>query len=882
MVNENNLDIVVKLKDEASKGFQQLDKQQKEYAIATELMNKKMSSSFADLKAQQEQVTAEINKIDQENKKLFKSQREVEAETKKFANALADVEKKANANSLSLGNLTKSFIAGGLALGGIQMGLQLVRDLLRNGIQDNLEYQNSLNGLISQVRAFGESEDGVKQAVVSLTQDGLMTQADAMKGLQNLIAGGLGIEQATELMNSYKDVAAFGRDTTISFSQAVLNNSEAFLTEMSVLGNRAGLQENFNQIIKLGADEMGKNVSELTASERAMAKYYGTLIIAQRAQGNSNKMANTFQGELIQQQVILKNLSITIGSSFQPAMQQLIKMFDLGSGAGDLLANVIKGVGTVATAVAGGIRILTTSIGQMTAMIGAWAKQIKNAVTGAGFSIDAINEQMSQSTKEMGDVFFDVGKSIDEIWTGVGDQIGNVALANTDYMNEMSDSTAKTLEEIQKELERHQKALDDMVKQYEDSLRDMVIAHRDKTKELRKDLEEEDKAYNENLNDLLDKQNKTMIELENRHEEKTNKILADVEKEKKETQKELDEINEDYALLLSDMEKNGDNRISSLKSQLDKELDRQSTASQERVVMLKRMIREEEKANKENVETLQKLKEDEIKDEQDKGNEKIRQLESDLEKENSEYQSSVNEKKSLYDEDVANLKASHAKRRDAIVQSLNEELAIQIKYDADFAKYKDAVAEDDITRLKRKLAEERQAEEEAHQQKLADLQRRVSEVGKVSSSGTTTGISKTKVSIPTEKITSFDVAKSIMSPGLSFPGENTSQKTSPGGFLGGVSNLITGIGSAFNSVKSLLGFADGGSFTVGGKSGIDQNVVAFRASKGEQVTITNPVRGGGSGVSINMPVTVISNDYDVDMMAERLAWTINKSGITTR
>lgn len=881
MVNDNNLDIVVSLKDQATKGLNEIDKQQKEFAISTELMNKKMSSSFADIAKQQQQVTAEIEALEKESAKLFKTQKELETETKKFANALADVEKKAQSSKLSLGNLTKSFIAGGLALGGIQMGLQLVRDLLTNGVQDNLNYQNSLNGLISQVRAFGLSEDGVKQSVTSLTQDGLLTQADAMKGLQNLIAGGLGVEQATQLMNSYKDVAAFGRDTTISFSQAVLNNSEAFLTEMSVLGNRAGLQENFNQIIKLGAKEMGKNVNELNASERAMAKYYGTLVIAQRAQGNSSKMAQTFQGDLIKQQAILESLSITVGSSFTPVLQQLIRTFDLGSGAGQVLTFVIKTIGTIATAVAGGIRILTTSIGHMANTVSAWAKQIKNAVTGAGFSMQAIQEQMSSNVQEMGEVFLDVGSSIDEIWTGMGDQIGSVAAANTDYMNEMSDSTAKALEDIQKELERHQKALDDMVKQYEDSLRDMVIAHRDKTDELKKDLEEEDKAYQENLDEILKDNKKAMTELEDRHGEKTDKILADIEKEKKETQKEIDEINEDYAILLSDMEKNGSNRIASLKAQLDKELDRQSTANKERVTMLKKMIKEEEKANQQNLETLQQLKEDEIRDEEDKQNEKLSSLQSDLDKENSEYRKSVEEKKASYDEDVANLKKSHEKRRSEIVSNLNIELALQTKYSEDFAKYKDAVAEDDISRLKRKLAEERKAEEEAHQQKLADLQRRTSEVRQVSSSGTTTGISQTKVAVPTEKITSFDVAKSILSPGLSFAGETSKPASSSSG--GGVISAIgSAISSATNWVKGLFGFADGGSFTVGGKPGIDQNVVAFKASKGEQVTVTNPVRGGGQGLNINMPVTVVNSDYDIDRMAERLAWAIDKSGITTR
>lgn len=57
-----------------------------------------------------------------------------------------------------------------------------------------------------------------------------------------------------------------------------------------------------------------------------------------------------------------------------------------------------------------------------------------------------------------------------------------------------------------------------------------------------------------------------------------------------------------------------------------------------------------------------------------------------------------------------------------------------------------------------------------------------------------------------------------------------------------------GIGSFFRSLfGGLIGFANGGNFTVGGAGGIDSQVVAFRASPGEQVSVSKPglgVRGG--------------------------------------
>lgn len=62
-----------------------------------------------------------------------------------------------------------------------------------------------------------------------------------------------------------------------------------------------------------------------------------------------------------------------------------------------------------------------------------------------------------------------------------------------------------------------------------------------------------------------------------------------------------------------------------------------------------------------------------------------------------------------------------------------------------------------------------------------------------------------------------------------------------GDFVGG------GLSSAFSGFK-LPGFATGGSFTVGGSGGTDSQLVAFKASPGEQVTISPP--GGGMGATI--------------------------------
>lgn len=53
-------------------------------------------------------------------------------------------------------------------------------------------------------------------------------------------------------------------------------------------------------------------------------------------------------------------------------------------------------------------------------------------------------------------------------------------------------------------------------------------------------------------------------------------------------------------------------------------------------------------------------------------------------------------------------------------------------------------------------------------------------------------------------------------------------------------------------LPGMPGFATGGSFTVGGAGGTDSQLVAFKATPGEKVTVSPPGKASGSGVTVNV------------------------------
>lgn len=84
-----------------------------------------------------------------------------------------------------------------------------------------------------------------------------------------------------------------------------------------------------------------------------------------------------------------------------------------------------------------------------------------------------------------------------------------------------------------------------------------------------------------------------------------------------------------------------------------------------------------------------------------------------------------------------------------------------------------------------------------------------------------------------------------------------------GGGGGGLGGLVSGL------FKGLLGFQNGGSFMVGGAGGIDSQVVAFRATPNERVTVTKPGQRAGGGSLVFAPTINAPNSDAVGLAKVR-------------
>ena len=193
--------------------------------------------------------------------------------------------------------------------------LNAVTDAFSDAIRFSSQLQNSLIGLGSVANAFGTDVDAATTAAKRLASDGLLSVADAATGLKNLLAAGFNLDQATQLMNAFKDSAAFGRQSALSFGDAVRSATEGVKNGNSILVDNAGVTKNLSQILK----EAGFSAQDLSrASSDAgvrMALFNGIIKETGAQIGHAVKLTQTYTGQVSRLEAQYQTFLATLGDS---------------------------------------------------------------------------------------------------------------------------------------------------------------------------------------------------------------------------------------------------------------------------------------------------------------------------------------------------------------------------------------------------------------------------------------------------------------------------------------------------------------------------------------------------------------------------------------
>lgn len=363
-----------------------------------------------------------------------------------------------------------------VALAGSIIALRSIGNFLGGAIDSANKYQNSLLGLNSVSRYFlGQTQEST-EAAKALSSDGLMPLADAATGLKNLLASGYGLSEATALMNAFKDSSAFGRQSSLSFGEAVRSATEGIKNGNSILVDNAGVTKNLSVIL----EEAGYSAQDLMKASTdvgiRMAILNGILKETKAQTGDAAKLTETAAGADARLAYETDRLNVKVGNLANILRKDAVNglttfisqnqnaIISIGSSVGAMVAFAAGAYGV--TKALGGMRVAMTLVSRhpIVAVLTILAGVLAGFVTSGLMS--------------------DVTDGMEELGAGAGDSAGGM------------DTASSAASDLQKKLKDLDEQIAKVNRDYRENLAQIVTDHEKSIRELTKTIQNENANYN--------------------------------------------------------------------------------------------------------------------------------------------------------------------------------------------------------------------------------------------------------------------------------------------------------------------------------------------------------------------------------------------------
>lgn len=191
-------------------------------------------------------------------------------------------------------------------------------------INEANRFDAGMIGLSSVAKAFHQDAGAASEAAQSLASDGLMTVGEAAASLKNLLATGFSLPEAITLMGRFKDSAAFGRQGTLGFGEAIVGATEGIKNGNSALVDNMGLTKNLSNIL-VEAGHSQQDLSKVTSDAAVRQSLYNGLLKETVPQlGDAARYLDTAAGKQQQFSSQIDIAQMKIGRELQPALLGMI------------------------------------------------------------------------------------------------------------------------------------------------------------------------------------------------------------------------------------------------------------------------------------------------------------------------------------------------------------------------------------------------------------------------------------------------------------------------------------------------------------------------------------------------------------------------------
>lgn len=526
--------------------------------------------------------------------------------------------------TMSVGDMAKGFFLGGAALMAAKKALEFVVDQTKQMITSAMDSEQAWQQVIQNVNNAGFAFADVGKKIQDVAKANMalgFSDEDTAKSISRLMLATQDLNKAVEINQIAMDLARFkGVD---------LETATNALTK-AYTGNKMLLKQ------------LGIEVDEVANREQTLH------FVNQQVEGSSKRFAETTKGQFTVMSEGIREFKEQLGFALLPTINYVIETIGEMAPAfefvGNIVMTVVRAISSELLGIATVVRTVIEIIGGMFNAVKAGGERLfKGDLVGAA---QAFGAEASRTVGAVKNTWTSASAKLGQVWGGSMIDMKNDTKKMADAVGDGITQKAKEIgKQLEKENQDFARDIERMTKNFESSLKDLIIAHRDKTNKLKADIQEENQDFKESE----------------------------------------DERKEDFDETLSEMKDSHEEKVADIQDQIDDETAKGLSADQER----------------------------------------LNDLKIELDKEEKEYAKSVAKKTKEFEKETAKAKEEHDKRLKSLQDELNAEMELQKKYADDFAKFKDAVAEDDIARLKRTFAEEMAERARQHTERLAQLNEQV-------------------------------------------------------------------------------------------------------------------------------------------------------------
>ena len=192
------------------------------------------------------------------------------------------------------------------------------------------DFNNAMVGLRSVVQGTGNDFGQAQQFIDGFIKDGLIPANNAAMALKNLLSHGMSMDQAADVMNRFKDSAAFARQGSLTMGEAIQGATEGLKNSLSTMVDNAGVTENLSVMWDKYAQTIGKTAATLTDAEKIQAEYTGVMRATQYQIGDASKYSEQFAGAQARATFETTKLRQAFGAALVPALNAFFKCVDSG------------------------------------------------------------------------------------------------------------------------------------------------------------------------------------------------------------------------------------------------------------------------------------------------------------------------------------------------------------------------------------------------------------------------------------------------------------------------------------------------------------------------------------------------------------------------